>query len=459
MIVQSNWKQPRIFWQDWNTFWTVNPADGLITQDGNLLKPTFEPIRTGTVTITATLSSTGPMRNTNIIKTIDVDVGGIKAWRLQLSQPMMKSVLMKESQFLESRPMLLLIVYFGKQKIKMATLWVTLVILLMKIHCTRRHRLHQPNLMKAKLLRSMTAYATSPCTDEVKTKLLPLTLNPSPSASMNSTDEVCVDSFIKCLTLQLILILLPAIYGLIKEIHQQELILATPTYEPGPTDLVNGEFTLELAVQGLLNFDGIPNCSDLVITKTVTIVQTPVVELSLDTADYCTSDNPDVDDTDNHDNPILVQVQNLQNIQTINWSTTSEDGIITPSSDGSAIFYPSQEDYDNGQVTVTLTADPIAPCIGSVEDSLIITFKQAPVVDADITSENNILSPVCEDEPAASTQLNASALNYQSIQWTSSGTGSFDIDNILNPVYEFSTQDFDNGSVTLTITVEGDVEL
>ena len=228
----------------------------------------------------------------------------------------------------------------------------------------------------------MTAYATSPCTDEVKQSFT-LTLNPSPSASMNSTDEVCVDSFYQVLDATIDFNTASSyIWSNQGDGTLTGVDSLTPTYEPGPTDLVNGEFTLELAVQGLLNPDGIPNCSDLVITKTVTIVQTPVVELSLDTADYCTSDNPDVDDTDNHDNPILVQVQNLQNIQTINWSTTSEDGIITPSSDGSTIFYPSQEDYDNGQVTVTLTADPIAPYVGSVEDSLIITFKQAPVVDA-----------------------------------------------------------------------------
>ena len=441
---------------DYNISWTVNPADGLITQDGNLPKPTFEPIRTGTVTITATLSSNDPCATQNIIKTIDVDVGGLPeittfptddevCFDERVTVSGVTTNAFVDSVFWEAKdqngnP----VGNFGDP--------------------TDENPLYTPASFTSTELNesqvvtlTMTAYATSPCTDEVKQSFT-LTLNPSPSASMNSTDEVCVDSFYQVLDATIDFNTASSyIWSYQGDGTLTGVDSLTPTYEPGPTDLVNGEFTLELAVQGLLNPDGIPNCSDLVITKTVTIVQTPVVELSLDTADYCTSDNPDVDDTDNHDNPILVQVQNLQNIQTINWSTTSEDGIITPSSDGSAIFYPSQEDYDNGQVTVTLTADPIAPCIGSVEDSLIITFKQAPVVDADITSENNILSPVCEDEPAASTQLNASALNYQSIQWTSSGTGSFDIDNILNPVYEFSTQDFDNGSVTLTITVEGDV--
>ena len=62
---------------DYNISWSVDAADGVITQGGNTLTPTFEPIRTGIVTITATLSSNDPCATQNIIKTVDVDVVGL----------------------------------------------------------------------------------------------------------------------------------------------------------------------------------------------------------------------------------------------------------------------------------------------------------------------------------------------------------------------------------------------
>jgi len=59
---------------------------------------------------------------------------------------------------------------------------------------------------------------------------------------------------------------------------------------------------------------------------------------------------------------------------------------------------------------------------------------------------------ICEDQVA---QLNATAMNYQSLLWTTSGTGSFSDNTILNPVYTPSQADIASGSVTLTLTVTG----
>jgi gliding motility-associated-like protein len=54
--------------------------------------------------------------------------------------------------------------------------------------------------------------------------------------------------------------------------------------------------------------------------------------------------------------------------------------------------------------------------------------------------------------------LNASATNYTGIHWTSSGTGSFSNANILNPVYLPSVNDWNNGSVILTLTAYAHVD-
>jgi hypothetical protein len=58
----------------------------------------------------------------------------------------------------------------------------------------------------------------------------------------------------------------------------------------------------------------------------------------------------------------------------------------------------------------------------------------------------------CENAPV---QMNATATNYQSLQWSTSGSGVFSDALILNPVYTPSASDVAAGSVTLTLTVTG----
>jgi len=63
---------------------------------------------------------------------------------------------------------------------------------------------------------------------------------------------------------------------------------------------------------------------------------------------------------------------------------------------------------------------------------------------------NNMNS--CDNMPV---QMNAAATNYQTLQWTTTGSGSFSDPAILNPVYTPSSSDVAAGSVTLTLTVTG----
>ncbi len=58
----------------------------------------------------------------------------------------------------------------------------------------------------------------------------------------------------------------------------------------------------------------------------------------------------------------------------------------------------------------------------------------------------------CEGEAY---QLSAVALNYESILWTTSGTGNFDDNTALDATYNPSTDDYASGSVVLTITIYG----
>lgn len=52
-------------------------------------------------------------------------------------------------------------------------------------------------------------------------------------------------------------------------------------------------------------------------------------------------------------------------------------------------------------------------------------------------------------------ELNGSAENYNSIEWLSSGDGSFSATDILNPVYTIGAEDISNGGVTLTLKAYG----
>ena len=204
-----------------------------------------------------------------------------------------------------------------------------------------------------------------------------------------------------------------------------------------------GTFTLTLTAQG----NGI--CPEVVATKEVTIIPTPIIELGVDTADYCTSD------PNSFDNPITIAAQTIQNVSAIEWRTSSDPtdptAQINLNSDNSATYYPSQQDYDNGQVTITLVGFPIDPCADLVEDSLILSFAEPPVVDAGPDQT------VCED--IADVQLNGTASQYDTITWTTSGNGTFtgNNNNIEDPIYIPSIQDLEAGSVTLTATAIGDI--
>lgn len=73
-----------------------------------------------------------------------------------------------------------------------------------------------------------------------------------------------------------------------------------------------------------------------------------------------------------------------------------------------------------------------------------------PEVKTMVYAGNNTSS--CENEPV---QMNASATNYQTLSWATSGSGVFSDPGILNPVYTPSASDVAAGSVTLTLSVTG----
>ena len=170
----------------------------------------------------------------------------------------------------------------------------------------------------------------------------------------------------------------------------------TPTYTPSDGDATLGvvEFSLTAVSGG--------SCPDDVSTMSLFINQLPVVDAGVDVA-ICELDSYTLSDA------------TVTNSSSLTWissgtGTFSNPNILNPT------YTPSQADIDNGSVLLTLEADADSPCVGTVSDSLTITFIDPPIVDAGPDTA------ICE---GTYTVIGASASNDSSLLWTIvQGTGT-----------------------------------
>ncbi len=284
----------------------------------------------------------------------------------------------------------------------------------------------------------------------------------------------------------------------------------TPTYTPALNE--TGTISLKLLVTGLTH------CSNALDVKLLTINNTNQV--------YAGSDIESCDLT-----PISLSSATVTGTTSIKW-TTSGSGIFENDTLINATYLPSQQDVDNGTVTLTISSTSITLC-GISSDELLVTLikgsrvfaghsatvcmnQSYTITDATISSatsvswthdglgtlENaNTITPTyvpaldetglihlfvtaIGDAPCGSATdsltlmivpganayagsdiesclaepvllSSAAATNYASLQWTTSGTGSFDNNTLVNPVYTPGTSDINNGFVDLMITADG----
>ena len=129
------------------------------------------------------------------------------------------------------------------------------------------------------------------------------------------------------------------------------------------------------------------------------------------------------------------------NYSSVLWSSSGNgsfdnNGILDP------VYTPSIDDINNGEVTLTLLAFASAPCSYNALSSMILTIIKQPVVfagnDATINEgETYVLSE-------------ATAIEYSNLDWSTTGTGSFDDAGILNPEYTPGTGE--TGIISLILT-------
>jgi len=126
--------------------------------------------------------------------------------------------------------------------------------------------------------------------------------------------------------------------------------------------------------------------------------------------------------------------------------TTSGTGTFLPSGDPlNPIYNPSNTDLALGSVTLTLTVNSIAPCIIPVSSTLVLSFQKLPVANAGPNITRCAL-------PFQITDSTVDLTTISNLVWSTSGTGTFDFTNIINPIYTPSAADILSGSVRLTLT-------
>jgi subtilisin-like proprotein convertase family protein len=203
----------------------------------------------------------------------------------------------------------------------------------------------------------------------------------------------------------------------------------TPTYTPSEDDITDGSVFLTLTAVANSPCTNQSDNMELVITTQPT-VYAGIDEMTCEAGG---------------DGGVTITTAIASNYASLNWGT-SGDGSFTENGTISPTYFPGTNDIILGSVNLTLTATGNTPC-GSPNDDMTLTISVAPIADA------GDAGTICGNETF--TVSTASALNYTSLNWVSSGTGTFTDNGTITPTYTPSAGDVSLGAVTLTLTAYG----
>ncbi len=139
----------------------------------------------------------------------------------------------------------------------------------------------------------------------------------------------------------------------------------------------------------------------------------------------------------------LLSGSSVNNGLSLLWTTSGtglfdDPGILNPT------YTPSPNDINDGFVYLSLTATGSADCPSST-DVMMLSIAGKPTADAGPDEEH------CQSSAFTITQ--ASAQNYSSLTWTTTGIGVLTGENTLNPVYTPASGE--SGTISLTLLAEG----
>lgn len=201
-----------------------------------------------------------------------------------------------------------------------------------------------------------------------------------------------------------------------------------PEYTPGTGDLNSGNVTLTLEAFA------IDPCSVLASdSRELEIQESP---------ESNAGSNAVICDTDSYQ----LMDASATNFDMVDWET-SGDGIFDNSAAVNPEYTPGAGDLANGSVTLTMHVTGILPCEFLVSDNMTLTIQQSPVSDA---GNDGV---ICDTETFD--VEDAQAMNFDALNWQTSGDGVFDNSSILNPEYTPGAGDIAAGSVMLTLNASG----
>ncbi|MBE0638654.1 MAG: T9SS type A sorting domain-containing protein [Bacteroidales bacterium] len=198
--------------------------------------------------------------------------------------------------------------------------------------------------------------------------------------------------------------------------------LLNPSYTPGENDIEAGSVLLTLTAYPL------EVCDTVTDSKLLTIVLLPAAYSGLDQT-ICEDGEVSLSGEAYHHSFIL-------------W-TTNGDGAFEDPEDLQTQYYPGVNDIAFQEVVITLTVFPLAPCAETANDEMMVSITKLPQVDAG----DDVTIPVGE-----TLQLSAVASDYFLVLWSTSGDGTFNAYDILNPIYTPGTEDIQNAGATLALT-------
>ncbi|KAF0193855.1 MAG: CHU large protein, partial [Bacteroidetes bacterium] len=203
--------------------------------------------------------------------------------------------------------------------------------------------------------------------------------------------------------------------------------IINPVYTPSADDIASGTVTITLT--GIANAP----CTDVTDQMVLSISRQTIVSAG-DDATICEGSSYE-----------LISATAIYH-QSVLW-TSSGSGFFSNAGAINPIYTPSLSDIINGTVILTVTGTSDSPCT-SDQDQMLLTISRQAYVNAGPDAGT------CGTEPYTITE--ATAGNYTSLLWTTTGTGTFDDATLLNPVYTPGAGDLALGSVTLTLTAQSD---
>ncbi|MGN6644994.1 MAG: beta strand repeat-containing protein [Cytophaga sp.] len=208
--------------------------------------------------------------------------------------------------------------------------------------------------------------------------------------------------------------------------------LTTATYTPSAADITAGSRTLTLTAAG----NG--TCASVTSTKIVTITAPPTVVAGTSVA-TCSSTGA----------VNITAGSSSTNNSGTNWTCSGTGTFANPASLTTATYTPSAADITAGSVTLTLTAIANGTCTNATSTKTITITKAASVASGTAVS-------TCASTGAVSITAGSSAADYNTITWTSNGTGTIaNAGSLTNATYTPSATDISAGSKTLTLTATG----